>query len=224
MGYTPYEWKTGVGGETPVSKDNLNHLEEQYGESKTDLDAHKINAAGSGKHRFTASKILVGAGAGSDPTEEDRRDTAWFHSELIKNEILTGEFATVGDFQTNNGTGDSDQPQNANDNNTATSNKFNVINEYTEVDFGKIVAIKRWRIFWNSVAHNEDGVMKIIYWDLITSAWIDWVIGIPTVAATAWTTLISETPVFTTKVRFIATAIDTNHPDGSILGEAEVYY
>ncbi len=35
MAYVKYTWDTGVGGATPISKDNLNHLETQYDESIT---------------------------------------------------------------------------------------------------------------------------------------------------------------------------------------------
>jgi len=61
-----------VEGAAPgISAPRLNHLETQYDEAKTDLDAHKINqAAGDGRHRWTLNKILKGAGA-APPTEMD---------------------------------------------------------------------------------------------------------------------------------------------------------
>ena len=64
--YIKTDWQAGV---TPLSEANLDHLETQYDEGKTDLDAHEINAAGSGKHRWTAEKLLKGQGAGADPVE-----------------------------------------------------------------------------------------------------------------------------------------------------------
>lgn len=61
-----------VEGAAPgISAARLTHLETQYDEADTDLDAHKINiAAGDGRHRWTLNKLLKGAGAAA-PTEID---------------------------------------------------------------------------------------------------------------------------------------------------------
>jgi len=76
MAYVQYEWETGVLGGTPISEANLDHLETQYDEGKADLDAHVVNiGAGDGRHRWTAAKLLRGAGAAA-PTEIDVPVTA----------------------------------------------------------------------------------------------------------------------------------------------------
>lgn len=65
MGYTKYDWNTG----DVITEARMDNLETQYDEGKTDLNAHKINqAAGDGRHRWTANKLLKGAGAAA-PTE-----------------------------------------------------------------------------------------------------------------------------------------------------------
>jgi len=96
MGYTPTDWKKRIvdtpdkytlvdlGGGlftitpsegnvtqegTPLTEANLNHLETQYDEAGTDLTAHKTNATPPGVHRWTAGKLLKGAGADADPME-----------------------------------------------------------------------------------------------------------------------------------------------------------
>lgn len=135
---------------------------------------------------------------------------------------LDGLGATVGDFQTNPGTGTMLDSQELNDNSTgATSHAdADAIGEYVEVDYGKEVLIKRWRQYGNP-GNNEDGVSKIQYWNLDTSAFEDWVTGIPTVLG-AWTGLATETPKLTTKIRFICTTVDGQGK--SETGELEVIY
>jgi len=98
MGYTPAEWLrrisqfpdryglTALGGGlytitpsegnvtqegTPLTENALNHLETQYAEAIADLTTHKTNATPPGVHRWTAGKLLKGAGAGANPTEID---------------------------------------------------------------------------------------------------------------------------------------------------------
>ncbi len=101
MAYVQYEWETGVLGGTPISEANLDHLETQYDEAKADLDAHVINiGAGDGRHRWTAAKLLRGAGAAA-PTEIDVPIAAtreffvrWFHFANASETVL-GDFATV---------------------------------------------------------------------------------------------------------------------------------
>lgn len=79
------------GGVPPIDKDNLDHLETQYDESTTDLTAHKTNAVAPGVHRWTANKLLLGAGAAANPTEVDWvnglivRKTA---DEIVNNSIV----------------------------------------------------------------------------------------------------------------------------------------
>lgn len=67
MAYVKNDWSVG----DVITEVLIDHLETQYDEGKTDLDAHVINqAAGDGRHRWTANKFLKGAGAAA-PTEID---------------------------------------------------------------------------------------------------------------------------------------------------------
>ena len=54
---------------TPLSEAALNNLETQYDKANADFTAHKTNATPPGVHRWTAGRLLEGAGAGADPTE-----------------------------------------------------------------------------------------------------------------------------------------------------------
>ena len=67
MAYVQHEWVTGE----VITEALLDHLETQYDEGATDLTAHKTNSGAPGVHRWTANKLLLGAGAGANPTEVD---------------------------------------------------------------------------------------------------------------------------------------------------------
>jgi len=70
-------------GIPPISAANLDTVETQYDEAKTDLDAHKIANI---YHRWAAGKVLVGAGAGADPTEVDKGSTLT----IAETEVFSG--------------------------------------------------------------------------------------------------------------------------------------
>ena len=53
-------------GVPPISAANLDQVETQYDEAKTDLDAHKIANI---YHRWAVGKVLEGQGAGANPVE-----------------------------------------------------------------------------------------------------------------------------------------------------------
>lgn len=131
--------------------------------------------------------------------------------------------ATVALFQANAATGTCTDPDNINDNNTGTFADFDGVNEYAEIDFGKVVSITQFRYYGNA-SHNEDGTYKIQYYDLADHAWTDWKTGIATRTA-SWSTLETVSTQFTDKVRIIATALDTGiTPNKNKPYEFEIYY
>ena len=130
--------------------------------------------------------------------------------------------ATVADFQANAATGTFSSPQNINDNNTATPAEGLSVDQYCEIDFGKIVIIGKWRMFGHS-SNDGDGAAKIQYWDIGNATWEDWVTGIPTRIAATWSDFTIEETIFaTTKVRFTVTALPTDNDYR--VGELEVIY
>lgn len=132
--------------------------------------------------------------------------------------------ATVAMFQANNATGTMGNPDRLNDNVTDVPAQATVQNQYCIVVFDTVVLIKRWRQF-GFVNNNADGVWKIQYYNLTTHTWVDWVTGIPTRTA-SWTTLATETEVFTDKIKIIATTLDSGTVNGvgSGINELEVIY
>ena len=78
MAYTKTTWNSGAA--PGISADNLNHIEGGIADAHTTADAAttpaevdaKITTHETGaKHRWTANKLLKGAGVGADPTEID---------------------------------------------------------------------------------------------------------------------------------------------------------
>jgi hypothetical protein len=87
---------------TPVNAANLNHLETQYDEAKDYIDteiqeveasiagiqsnliSHKINASGSGKHRWGMNKYLKGQGINNDPIEVELVPMTTVASDTVK--------------------------------------------------------------------------------------------------------------------------------------------
>lgn len=129
--------------------------------------------------------------------------------------------ATVMLFQANPATGDfTANPEYINDNTTSTANA-QAINQYAEVDFQKVVTIKRWRQYGNT-NNNGDGVWKIQYYNLSNHAWTDWKTGISTYGTADWTSFSTETEEITDKIRLICTTVDSSA--ASYCRELEVIY
>jgi len=191
-------------------------------ESNGLITTHETGA----KHRFTDEKLLKGAGSEADPDEIDvpaGYTLAAAMVGLLAGELMIAPEGTVAIFQATPATGNfTTSPENINDNNTGTNAQATVIDQYAEVDFGRAVAIKRYRQF-GSTDNNGDGSWKIQYWDLTTGAWADWVTGIATRVGTTWSELITEDLKYTTKIRLVATAIDTLLTKNYIF-ELEVIY
>lgn len=114
--------------------------------------------------------------------------------------------ATLADYQANPGTGDSSVPAYINDGNVLSSIIFGAVDEKVEVDYGKLVRIKRQRHYGsNSQNTNQNGRYKIQYWNPLTLEWVDWVTGIIPSDVDGWTDYSVETEVVTTKIRWYCT-------------------
>ncbi len=136
--------------------------------------------------------------------------------------LVAAVLATVADFQTNPATGTAPNPERINDNNTASWDTVDTLLEYEEVDFGKVVIIKRWRQY-GSVEHDGSGRFTIQYWDLVAGAWADWSTDIATRTLASWSELITETIVYTTKVKIIHTTLDAGpFTDANLVYEMEI--
>lgn len=145
------------------------------------------------------------------------------HSELLKDEIIFTEKATVADFQANAATGDFYQfPEKLNDNIiTANFTRANAVGQYDEVDFGKAVVIKRWRQHGHT-DNDTDGSWKIQYYNLVAESWEDWVTGIACRSLDSWSEFVTETLKLTTKIRLVCTVLNTRGYNGIV--ELEVIY
>lgn len=129
--------------------------------------------------------------------------------------------ATVANFQANSATGTMSDPEKINDASTTTAAFAYGLDEYAEVDFGKLVIIKRWRQYGNTI-NDGNGTWKIQYWDVTGEAWVDWVTGIATRKLSSWSSYTTETVKLTTKIRLVATLIDG--AGRNIINELEVIY
>jgi len=114
---------------------------------------------------------------------------------------------TVADFQANAATGTVNYPEYINDADIDSHAGFDAVDEYCEIAFDKAFRLNKYR-YIGYLYHNEDGAYKIQYLNLITGAWTDWVTNIPTRKYT-WSDWIAGTTIVTTKVRIVATALDT---------------
>jgi len=130
--------------------------------------------------------------------------------------------ATLGQFGEYVAIGNVDFPERLNDGLTVNSVQADIINEFAQVTFSDLVKIKRWRQF-GDIDNAADGEWKIQYWNVVTDAWVDWVTGIPTRATADWSNLATEAEVVTTKIRLVATALETDHNVNNI-NELEVYF
>jgi len=178
------------------------------------------------KHRWTDEKLLKGAGSGADPDEIDvpaGYTLAAAMVGLLANELMIAPEATAALFQANPATGTFGYiPQALNDGSVSTPAYANGVDQYAEVDFGRAVAIKRYRQYGRD-KNNGNGSWKIQYWNLATGAWADWVTGIATRAAESWSDFVTETLKYTNKIRLVATVMDTGN-DRNNLYELEVIY
>ena len=133
--------------------------------------------------------------------------------------IFNAVKATVADFQANAGTGTGSFPEKINNNNIGDYIVLK-LNEYVEVNFGKKVGIKRFRIFGDAVEKN-DGKLKLQIWDSDIAGYIDWKTNIPTVAGDVWTEFTTLDLRITTKVKLVCTTASTGN---NRLREMEVIY
>jgi len=127
--------------------------------------------------------------------------------------------ATTDDFRANPATGTSTDPSQINNNNTADSTSFTAVDQYAEVNFKKVVCIKRWRRYGMS-SENSGNRYKIQYYNLSTHTWVDWVTDIPGYTTVAWSNYSTATEVLTDKIRWIM----TTHAATGYIPEADVVF
>ena len=174
--------------------------------------ASEITSGRFGKSRleWTANKLLKGSGVGADPTEI-----------AMPNEAV-GLEATVALFQAIASYGTFSVGATLLNNNTSDNSAANTVGQYSEVNFGKVVFIQRWRQLGSAV-NNGTGRWKIQYYNLATHAWVDWLINIPVRTTLDWSGFAFGTVVLTDKIRLVCTTVDTAIP-ASYLRELEVIY
>lgn len=115
-----------------------------------------------------------------------------------------GEGLTLALFRTNPGTGTVTTPDNINDDDTATI-IWAVLGQYVDVDWVVTRKVTMFRQYGGTM--NEDGTWKIQHWN--GAAWVDNTLDIPT-KDLGWTDWINlTTPVITSKIRVVATLIDS---------------
>lgn len=128
---------------------------------------------------------------------------------------------TVAIFQRNTATGTMSNPGNINNGNVGVGADADVVGEYTDIVWTKKRCVSEYR-HYGVAGYTGDGTWKIQHWD--GSAWVDNTTGIATRATadwSAWTALTTE--VFTTKIRIIATALDSfEDPDKSWMMDLEM--
>ncbi|KKN72879.1 hypothetical protein LCGC14_0405830 [marine sediment metagenome] len=161
-------------------------------------------------------KLLI-TGNGIDAVEDATTIT------LTSPGAAVGLEATVAMFQANPATGTGYWPARINDNDTGTIGGHNAVGEYIEVDFGKVVYIKRWRQY-GEFNNGGDGRWKIQYYNLATHAWTDWVTGLATRSTRDWSGYSTVTEVLTDKIRSVCEVVDTFSGAGSQFREIEVIY
>lgn len=162
-----------------------------YDKIGTDITAHGISS----KHRWTADKLLLGAGVGSNPAEI----------------IVPAVNLLVEDAQIYPATGTGSTPETMNDGSTAVAGYFSSTAHYLIIVFRHLSYISQYRFYKFSTSSTDNAVMKIEYWDELTGAWIDWKTGISVPNdANAWVNWdTSPSRVLTRKIRVKAVTMDS---------------
>lgn len=128
---------------------------------------------------------------------------------IIKEKATHAAESILADYQANAATGTMTNPEYINDNNTSTIAYADTVDEYAEINFGKVVRIKKWSQCGH-VSNDGDGVFKIQYYDDTNESWIDWVTGLNTKNTNGCGDYEALTEVITTKVRIVNTTIDSS--------------
>jgi len=115
-------------------------------------------------------------------------------------------------------TGTARYPERINDGDDGSRAIFDSVGEYVEIIFLGMYYVSEYR-YNGYTSFNGDGRLKIQHWD--GSQWVDNTLNIPTVG-TGWTNWISlTTPVVTSKIRIVATALDS-YSDENYIAEFEL--
>ncbi len=158
-----------------------------------------------GNHRWTADKVLVGAGAGADPTE-----------------MTINVRLTVAMMQAISGEGTATGPEKINDGSTGPAvTNMDAVGEYAEIRLLASAKMTQFRFYGDS-PQNGDGVSKIQDLDG-DYVWQDWVTGLST-RVESWSNWDSSGgEVIALGIRIVATTLDSNN-NKNMYGELEVKY
>lgn len=145
-------------------------------------------------------------------------DTDAMRNEAIR---LIPSDLTASGFRVNAATGTATNPERINDNNAGTNAVMDAVNEYCEIVFDKVYRFNKYR-YAGYASHVKDGTYKIQYFNHSTDTWTDWVTEISTRDGN-WSDWVSDGTVITSKVRIVATALDT-FVNQNFPGEFEMKY
>lgn len=162
--------------------------------------------------RWTADKLLKGAGAGADPAEID--------PPVIEN---VWNSLTVLGFQLNPATGTfSSHPEQINDNNVVQRAESNAVGQYCEINLNALLYLTQYR-YYGHIGHAGDGKWKIQRLDINDNTWVDWITEISTRTTANWSDWISGSTIKTGKIRIVNTFSDTMNGI-SYMPEVEMKY
>ncbi|MBA7618502.1 hypothetical protein ES703_25829 [subsurface metagenome] len=137
--------------------------------------------------------------------------------------ILGGVAAegTLALFQTTPATGNMTTPEEVNNDTQAGQCYSSTVGHYAEVDYGKLVQIRRFRLYGYTEL-TGDGEFKIQYYSWDDYTWKDWKIDILCRTTLDFSDFVTVGSVLTDKIRLVVTKIDTYGVTG--LRELEVIY
>lgn len=111
---------------------------------------------------------------------------------------------TDTDFRTNAATGTLTSPAELNNNSTSSGGYSTASGQYAEVDFRKIVSLRRYRQYGHSSNGGGTNTFKLQFYNLETHAFQDWATGILARTTEAWSEYTTLEEVVTNKIRLVS--------------------
>jgi len=118
------------------------------------------------------------------------------------------------------GIGTALDPDHINDNVLANYSLCDAVGEFCEIALDRPRLLQQFRQYGRGT-QTTSGRFKIQYWD--GALWIDWKTDIPTRAA-SWSDWETVRPVLASKIRVVATSMDSWYGPNSNMGELEIKY
>lgn len=177
------------------------------------LHASRHGIGGADPLRWANAKLLLGAGAGADPTLVDMPTAIYRRGEVRDGQYIPAE-------------GDMGDPEHLNDKDTVSTAVVFPVNEYAIIYFHDIIRLTQFR-FYKKVegASNDDAEVTLQYRDPSDATWHNWVTGkiIPMDVAEwmAWDS--SGGSIITDAIKVTGTKVDTG-TNNLHIGELEVKY